>query len=274
MFALLESFVAREGHARVPQRYEEADCRLGSWVSSQRVEHRKGTLTEDRVAALEALAGWTWRPHDEVFERGFAALQRFASDEGHLRVARGTTIDGIELSTWIINRRSRWRRGKLREDHAAALESLAGWSWEPFDTAFEQGLTALRQFVAREGHADVPATHVENGYKLGTWVATKRNQRRQGKLSADRIAVLDAVPHWNWEPTADNFQRGLEALQHFVEREGHALVPQKHAEDHFPLGSWVSKRRASHRAGQLAADQVACLEAIPHWSWNPLMALM
>jgi Helicase associated domain len=62
----LEAFVARMGHARVPQHHREDGLRLGSCVLGQRQAYRKGTLDAERRARLEALPGWVW----DARERG------------------------------------------------------------------------------------------------------------------------------------------------------------------------------------------------------------
>ena len=54
----LRHFVEREGHARVPRKYEDDDYRLGGWVDRQRTAYSEGQLKADRVMRLEALRGW------------------------------------------------------------------------------------------------------------------------------------------------------------------------------------------------------------------------
>lgn len=59
-FAALERFVAREGHARVPQDHREGDLGLGNWVANQRFKRQHGYLPEGQAARLDALPGWEW----------------------------------------------------------------------------------------------------------------------------------------------------------------------------------------------------------------------
>ena len=69
-FGLLERFAAQEGHARVPKSdHPQYGSRLGGWVQRQRSAHRRGRLTEERAARLEALPGWTWDPFAEDWEQ-------------------------------------------------------------------------------------------------------------------------------------------------------------------------------------------------------------
>ncbi|MEB8515136.1 helicase associated domain-containing protein, partial [Acidithiobacillus ferriphilus] len=150
------------------------------------------------------------------------------------------------------------------------LETVPGWVWNVWDDTWTQGLTALRAFVEREGHTKVHDKHVEpDGFKLGNWVGSRRYDYRQGILSAERIAELEAVPGWVWGARADAWKQGLDALRTFVAREGHATIPKRHVEpDGFKLGSWVRNRRQEFRIGRMSAERIAELEAVPGWVWS------
>ena len=80
--------------------------------------------------------------------------------------------------------------------------SVPGWVWDPQEADFQANLVVLRGFVDREGHARVPARHVEtidgDDHKLGSWVTSRRAEYGKGKLSAERIDALEAVPGWVW----------------------------------------------------------------------------
>lgn len=59
------------------------------------------------------------------------------------------------------------------------------------------------RFVAREGRARVPSSHVENGFRLGAWVIEQRSAYREGGLSDERFARLEALPGWGWKARAE-----------------------------------------------------------------------
>jgi len=65
--------------------------------------------------------------------------------------------------------------------------------WDPLEEAYQNGLTALRRFVEREGHARVPLSHKEGEFSLGSWVSNQRPSYNDKRLSAERIADLDAL---------------------------------------------------------------------------------
>lgn len=62
LYEALLAYLAEFGSSRVPREYRTADgYRLGQWVVNRRVDHKKGKLTPDRIAQLEAVDGWAWK---------------------------------------------------------------------------------------------------------------------------------------------------------------------------------------------------------------------
>jgi superfamily II DNA or RNA helicase len=264
-FGLLESFVAREGHARPSKTFVEAGYQLGAWVSTQRRLRNSGQLSNERASPLEALPGWTWHTQDTAWEIGYLALEVFAAREGHTSVAQTHYEDGYPLGPWVNTQRHFRARGRLTETRTARLESLPGWTWERMDAKWLGAFAILQRFVAREGNARVPYNYKEDGYRLGQWVVVQRSFHQQGRLSDERAARLEALPGWVWDANEADWERSFALLERFVAREGHARVPTKHVEDGLPLGLWVVKQRS--RREKFGADRQARLEALPGWVW-------
>ena len=191
-FAALLDYVAREGHARVPNLHVEGDFKLGSWVGMQRVKRER--TSDDRRDRLEALPGWTWSVFDANWEAGFAALLDYVAREGHARVPQFHREGDFKLGSWVGSRRR--ERDEMSLERQQRLEALPGWTWDAFQHRWETGFAALMEFVAREGHARVPGTHREGEFPLGTWVATQRRYRENAPQ--DRQDRLEALPGWIW----------------------------------------------------------------------------
>jgi hypothetical protein len=270
-YGLLERFVEREDHARVSQWCDENGFRLGLWVSDQRTAYANGRLAANRIARLEALPGWIWNAFADQWEEGFSHLKRFVKREGHALVPNvHREKDGYRLGAWVGAQRDQCAKGRLASDRVARLEALPGWIWDVHEEKWEEGFSYLERFVKRQGHARVAVSHAENGYRLGQWVGVQRNTYAKGQLAPDRIARLEALPGWSWDPFADQWKEGFRHLDRFVKREGHALVPKRHVEgSDYLLGSWVSNQRTAYRTGKLTSDQVARLEAVRGWIWDP-----
>ena len=129
-FSRLKEFSEREGHYRVPDRYETEDrFRLGTWVTTWRA--RKDEMSPDRRRRLEALPGWLWAAIAK-WEDGFCRLKNFSQREGHCRVPNAyMTKDGYQLGSWVSNQRARF--GKMHPKRKRRLEELPEWVWKERD---------------------------------------------------------------------------------------------------------------------------------------------
>jgi superfamily II DNA or RNA helicase len=259
-YNVLKSFAEREGHARPPQPHVENGLRLGQWVAV--VRRSRDVAAQENIALLEALPGWSWNPYEDDWEQGFTSLLKFVEREGHAGVAKEHIEDGYYLGRWTGHQRA--KRKSLSLDRQQRLEALPGWSWDLRADMWQRKFNLLRKFQQREGHALVPQGYAEDGAKLGSWVGEQRNN--EAKLSGERRKLLESVPGWTWDPYAESWERGFDALTRFAQREGHARAPQGHMESGLKLGSWVTEQRVSRQ--KMSAERRARLEAIRGWSWN------
>jgi superfamily II DNA or RNA helicase len=266
-FSLLSRFVEREGHSRVPQKHVEDRFRLGQWVRTLRSAQAKGQLPRNLVFRLEALPGWSWNTRADKWEERLGLLNKFVEREGHARVPSNSVENGYRLGRWVIEQRGDHALGRLTLDRVAQLEALPGWSWDALAAKWGEGFGHLRRFAQREGHTRVPASNVEDGYRLGNWVNKQRSEHIKGKLAPDREHHLEALPGWTWDVLTDQWEEGFRFLHLFVNREGHARVPQRFVEDGYQLGQWVNIQRTEHAKGKLAQHRATRLEALHGWVW-------
>ena len=85
------------------------------------------------------------------------------------------------------------KEAPLSDEEVARLEAV-GVAWDVYATQWEKNYALLRAFREREGHANVPMRHVEEGEKLGVWLQTQRSRYQAGVLCAsDPAAALAAA---------------------------------------------------------------------------------
>ena len=258
--AELATYVEATGNARVPAGHLSPNgFNLGKWCSHKRDERKRGRLSHERIAALDALR-FVWDPFDHDFDRSLAELAAYVEANGDTRVPPGhSTPNGFELGIWCLNRRKDRAVGRLDIERIAAL----GFVWDPFQDAFDRGLSEFAAFVQTHGDGQVPKRHATpSDFKLGTWCSHRRADRRAGRLDAERVAALDALG-FIWNPLKDAFDRGLDELASYVQAHGDARVPVKHSSPNgFNLGKWCSHRRDERKTGRLSAERVAALDAL------------
>jgi hypothetical protein len=129
-FKVLTTFVAREGHSRVPRDHVEDAIRLGDWVSAQRSFRKSARLTASRIERLEALPGWTWHAKAAQWEDSFGELEALAARQGLARLPKGRDKSAVRIRTWVNHQRRFHRIGRLSAERTARLEALPGWSWD------------------------------------------------------------------------------------------------------------------------------------------------
>src|SRR5262249_6698201 len=112
-FAVLQQFVSREGHARVPRDHSESGFLLGGWVKTQRRAQAAGRLSDERAARLAALPKWAWSVMDAQWDDSFALLEQFVARENHAQVSQDHVEDGLALGDWVGRQRGLYRAGKL-----------------------------------------------------------------------------------------------------------------------------------------------------------------
>ena len=80
------------------------------------------------------------------------------------------------------------------------LEALPGWTWDPNEDDFVRGLEYLTAYASKHGHCRVPLRYeTADGFALGKYSSNRRRDYKNGKLSADRVNLLEALPGWIWE---------------------------------------------------------------------------
>ncbi|MGW8431693.1 helicase associated domain-containing protein [Curtobacterium citreum] len=291
--ALLDAFVDEHGHASVPQKYVTTDgVALGHVVQSWRLRFNKGRLPQDHAEALASRAGWVWRAsrknrtvtadgtiagiEENPFEERIRALRLFAHEHGHTQVPSVTvTLTGVNLGSWVQSQRSMYRqrqlptskRAVLSDAHIAALEAVPHWTWvsDSATTRWETKFAGLEAVVASTGTARMAKRDANaDQEQIGKWVVMQRVQYRKGKLSAERIAKLEALPGWVWDASFvnDTFDARVEELRAYVAEHGNCRRYSA------TLDRWASRRRTDYARGELTQAKIDVLNSISGWEWH------
>lgn len=181
---------------------------------------------------------------------------------GSGRHGRKGTVGNLSLDDMVASPSNRQSKNAGRS-HAELLRTTT------------RHLKNLHAFHKRFGHTRVPLEWGKNS-TLAMWVKARRSLHRQGKLSAELIANLDALgfewqigrPHYSQEdelrpdlyrPDAVWLDQ-LEALRQFITRHGHHRVPMD--ANHTSLSRWVYNQRHLAKKGKLSRSRQQLLDEI------------
>ncbi|WP_237321340.1 DEAD/DEAH box helicase [Streptomyces sp. JJ36] len=158
---------------------------VGQWLENL----RKGVMavTEKRDSALREIDPY-WNPAWPVsWQRRYAALAYLLQEEeGVPEVPPGVRVHGTDVGTWLHRQTTPVGWAQLAAGQRQLLEQLGIQVPEETGTgtqrgkqpapvpglegldAFERGLAACKQYLAREGHLTVPRGHEEMLHPAGT----------------------------------------------------------------------------------------------------------
>ena len=104
------------------------------------------------------------------------------------------------MNSWVSQQRKHFKKGTLNKELLKELESIKGWVWDVNEEAFLKGFEKLKEYYAKHENIKISQRYEdEDGYKLGTWILSKRQEYSKGKLSLDRIKKLESIKGWKWK---------------------------------------------------------------------------
>ncbi|WP_326623882.1 MULTISPECIES: DEAD/DEAH box helicase [unclassified Streptomyces] len=226
--AMLRSYQRAHGHLAPRQDTVWGDAEgelvpVGQHMANLR---RKGGLgknperAEKRAAQLTAVDEDWCCPWPLDWQRHYAVLRDLAETEpgGNLpEIQPGVLFEGDDLGRWIERQARDWvqlaeeQRERLtalgvkpteRPSPAPAAKAAAKGSGKA-SAAFQRGVAALAQYIAREGHHRVPRAHLEpilveggeHELKLGIWY-TNQKQRRHTLTQEQRATLTELGIDW------------------------------------------------------------------------------
>ncbi|MGW6953097.1 Helicase associated domain protein [Streptomyces xanthophaeus] len=274
------------------------DFPLGRWVHQQRKALRVGELEERRKTLLDAPeAGMVWEPGEEAWEAKLAALRSYRRATGHL-APRQDAVWGegeamVPIGQHMANLRRKGAKNGLgkNEDTAttrAAQLTAIDKDWDcPWPLDWQRHYRVLADLVDADGVLpNIAPGVVFEGDDVGKWLQQQKQATWARLLpeQQERLTKLGVQPDQTPSPAPaasrgakgpskaqQAFQRGLEALTQWVEREGaHRPVPRAHGEEItvdgeaepviVKLGIWVSNTKT--RRDKLTQEQLDALRRL------------
>jgi superfamily II DNA or RNA helicase len=138
----------------------------------------------------------------------------------------------------------------------------------------------LEAWAVEHGHSAIPQLTTVDGRHVGRWTHVQRGAYHRGELAAARVARLERIPHWGWDPGAALWDLDRATVLTVGQRHGrfdvnnpdHADTPLPHRTAvafRLTAGGWAARQRVDWRAGRLTTEQTRQCEEIPGWTWHP-----
>ena len=266
--AELQRFWEQRGRGMVSLR-DGASPALAGWMEAQRWLRRKGRLSAEQVAQLDAV-GFVWD-----MNRWYLRLMELRD----YKAAHGTCLIPVSdtgarsLAQWVRIQQNRRLCGSLDPDQAAALAEI-GLPWPIKGPSRRDRLEQLEAYRAQHGDCRVPQIYAPDP-GFGRWVGVQRLARKDGRLSPEQVAQLDALG-FSWHghgvvtlgadgrafpAMTKRWEKRYEQLSEYHRSHGDCRVPIVYAAAP-GLSLWIYAQRSRRHKGRLAPGQVARLDAL------------
>jgi hypothetical protein len=183
---------------------------------------------------------------------------------------RGQKLGNRAVDAWCTNQRKSHKDGELSTDRTTRLEALPKWSWDPKIDDWNAAFNTLVAYQRKHGHIQVPKDlMLDDGRLLYSWIGNQRDRNRRGKVSNERKKLLESIPGWSWDFYADEWRANYDRVLAYATK--HHKMPDKSLKGSSgsDLAQWVMTNRIRYRDRTMPSDQVALLNKIPGWSWDP-----
>ena len=157
-------------------------------------------------------ASRSWIVKYELLKNFYLVEDRFPIENEHYK--------GINLGKWKCRQVQFQNKGQLSKERYERLSSL-GISWNFAEDAWQTNFDAVCDYMKKNKNKFPANEVIHKGLRIGYWCQTQRTLRRTSKkgISKERIKKLDSIG-FNWEPLKDIFNKNLQDLKQFIEKEG------------------------------------------------------
>ncbi len=247
-FGELKQFRMNNGHASPPK-----DLHIGEWCGYQRATFKKGKLSNERINLLNSIY-FIWDILEDEWQNKFQRLKEFKIKNDHFNIPRSDS----NLNQWMTKQRNSYKKGELSQERINLLNSIS-FIWDVKEEDWNNKFEKLKFFKKIHGHANPEKSQAI----IGSWCITQRRRHRQGKLSQERIKLLDSIG-FIWDLDEHAWQSKFEELKKFKADNNHINIPRSLS----ALSSWCSNIRISYKKGNLSKEHIKLLDSID-FIWDP-----
>ena len=188
MFELYKEF--KQEFDREPKSIEVyKDMNLGNWVFGRRQDYKKGVLSQERIKMLEEV-GFVFDNINELQWNSNFELYKEFKQEFDREPKRNEFYKNINIGTWEREQRRSYKESKLSSEKIKMLEE-AGFV---FDNKLElqwNSMFELYKEFKQEFGREPKQKEVYKDRKIGNWLSDRKRNYKQGKLSEERIKLLE-----------------------------------------------------------------------------------
>ena len=281
---ILQSFKTLDGIT-----YDENGHKLGVWINTQRKAYKNRELNKERKELLEKI-GMRFESKKNIvdWEENYKLAKAYFEKNNNLEIPRSfKTLDGVNydengynLGTWLVHQRQTYKRGELNKNKIKLLEKIG--MFFPLDKREKKWMKnygLAEAYFNKNNNLEIPDSfktlngidYDEHGYKLGVWINFQRQSYKIGKLSKERIELLDKIGmRFSLDKFEKEWMKKYGLAESYFNKNNNLEIPRSfktldgidYNENGYKLGVWISIQRQSYKMGKLSKERIELLDKI------------
>ena len=266
---------------------DENGYNLGFWINYQRMNYKKGSLSEDRIKKLEEIGMIFGIGRQDAWNMMYELTKKYYEHYGNLKIPHSfKTINGYEtdekgykLGFWISKQRNNYKNGTLSEDRIEKLEEIGMIFENVYKDTWNMMYKLAKKYYEHYDNLKIPKMFKtingyeidEKGYNLGVWIATQKTNYNKSILSEDKIEKLEEIGMIFKKVNDNTWNMMYKLAKKYYEHYGDLKISRSFKtingyeidKNGYNLGFWISnQRRVKYKNDTLSGDRIKQLEKI------------
>lgn len=188
------------------------------------------------------------------------------------------TAEEKKISDWITRQRISFKMNQLSQYKIDKLRSLPNFKFNS-DEYWMYVYNKLMEFIIK--HKRYPShgrkfseqkkkeAELENRpteESMATWLCKHQKIHFDGKLSDDKIKLLELLPNFIWDTYEDTWEIMYEKLKKFIQI--NLRYPDVLIKEEQTLANWVKTQRNTFNTKKISDYRITKLNKLPNFIWN------
>lgn len=192
-YNLLVEYQKINNHVNLSYYETYKDVNLGYWLSKQRKDYYKGTLSPERIKKLKDLGFLFENRKCRTWEENYAIYIDYCNKFGCASISRNKIYKNLNIYKWVHNQKKAYQKGILDPVHKEKLDSI-DFNFEIIKhRTWDDNYHLLIDYKKENLHISPSYKEIYKDIALGLWVFRQRSAYHKGTLSPDRIDKLEAI---------------------------------------------------------------------------------
>lgn len=204
-----------------------------------------------------------------IWDKMFELVKEYQNKYGDFRKSMIIKFRGKYVGVWLLEQITNY--SELGKECIDKLDSI-GFSWNEedlydyetskFDEIWNANFNLLKKYKDENNHTLLSCSEVYENVNLGSWLYRQRVSFQQGRLSKERVVLLESIGVFlgSWEEDGWNYKYSY--AKQYYKKNKTLSVPTGYVIGGFNLYSWLHFQKQKKVSNELSEERIKLLEDI------------